>query len=82
MPNCFDEEHMFLLFVVKTKQIISRGIKENDILVDDYSVNIHSCTKSGGASVKVLNGINNTSGKWSNNGISVFDTAPIIANKL
>ena len=43
------------------------GIKRNDILIDDYSLNLHRWERSGGTGLKLLNGSNGTKGTWDKN---------------
>ncbi|NCE98118.1 JAB domain-containing protein [Emergencia sp. 1XD21-10] len=39
------------------------GIRNTDILLDDYSLNLHAWNENG-AGIKLLNGINGTKGSW------------------
>jgi len=45
------------------KNLLKRDLTENDILIDDYSVNIQAWETAGGIAIKWLNGVNNTTGK-------------------
>lgn len=40
------------------------GVKPTDILIDDYSVNLHRWTKRGGQGIKLMNGDNGNYGTW------------------
>ncbi len=40
------------------------GVRENDILLDDYSHNLHEWVEAGGLGIKVMNGINGHNGTW------------------
>ena len=40
------------------------GVRENDILLDDYSHNLHEWVEAGGLGIKVMNGINGQHGSW------------------
>ena len=41
-----------------------KSVTESDILLDDYSKNLHEWKTAGGTAVKLLNGINHTKGTW------------------
>ncbi len=43
---------------------VPRGVRQNDILLDDYSQNLHDWRRAGGVGIKVLNGINNNHHSW------------------
>ncbi len=45
-------------------QYIEHGIKNTDILIDDYTKNLLDWKAQGGIGVKLLNGINHTRGTW------------------
>lgn len=40
------------------------GLRHSDILLDDYSRNLHDWVQAGGIGIKLLNGINNNHGTW------------------
>ncbi|MGC2873994.1 hypothetical protein ACDL92_11965 [Ihubacter sp. mB4P-1] len=66
-----DEKHRIFPPCGEDKTLyISGGVKEPDILLDDYSVNLFQWQKAGGKAVKLMNGINGTKGKWQ--GAKVF----------
>ena len=43
---------------------VPHGIRQSDILLDDYSQNLHAWRRAGGVGIKVLNGINNNHRSW------------------
>lgn len=45
-------------------QYIKHGIRDTDILLDDYTKNLLDWKAQGGIGVKLLNGINHTQGTW------------------
>ena len=45
---------------------LGRKLTETDILIDDYSVNLHTFKAAGGRAIKFLNGINGKKGTWKN----------------
>ncbi len=45
-------------------EFVPGGIKESDVLIDDFTKNLDAWEKQGGRGLKVLNGINNTKGTW------------------
>lgn len=57
----------------KTNAIINRfgAICRSDILIDDYSKNLHEWTSCGGTGVKLYNDINGTKGTWTGPSISL-----------
>lgn len=54
---------------------IPGGIRENDCLLDDYSVNLFQWERAGGKGIKLMNGINGTKGKWRGERVSA-DKSP------
>lgn len=63
----FDEEHMLFPFCDEPK---SFAVDENSIfpksffLLDDYNKNLYDWMSRGGTAIKFLNGVNNSSKKW------------------
>ena len=49
------------------------GDSFTDILIDDYSKNLHNWNKSGKIGIKAINGINGNNGTWDGYRISIFD---------
>ena len=43
---------------------VPQGVRQSDILLDDYSQNLHAWRRAGGVGIKVLNGINNNHRSW------------------
>lgn len=52
----------------KKADYIAGGIRSADILVDDYSKNLHGWEEAGGTGIKLLNGINGKNGSWRDRG--------------
>lgn len=64
------ERRIFVPCGENKAEYLPGGIQPSDILIDDYSVNLHSWEKSGGIGIKMLNGVNGTKGTWKNLTIS------------
>ena len=50
------------------------GITGEDILIDDYSFNLHRWKNSGGKGIKLMNGVNGSNGTWIDNYIPNHST--------
>lgn len=61
---------------------LGRKLSKCDILLDDYSVNLHEWEAAGGTAIKVLNGVNGTNGTWKGAKVSAFTTANDCAKAL
>lgn len=48
-------------------------VSERDVLLDDYSVNLHGWVKAGGRAIKALNNKNGTKGTWPGMRVNVFE---------
>lgn len=68
--------------IVFVEQALGRPLRKTDILLDDYSVNLHAWEKAGGTAVKVRNGVNGTHGTWKGAYIRANDSADNIAAKI
>lgn len=72
LGNAIDDEHrIFVPTTVSKTQAVLGGIRNDDILVDDYSLNLIRWQESGGKGIKVLNGVNGKSVKWTKDRVSV-----------
>ncbi|MCD7903786.1 MAG: hypothetical protein LUF91_08585 [Oscillospiraceae bacterium] len=59
-----DTDHRIFTDMSKPKtEFVPGGIRKSDVLLDDYSKNLHDWAYRG-ISIKVLNGINGTNGSW------------------
>ena len=61
---------------------LGRKLTSSDVLLDDYSVNLHSWVAAGGTGLKLMNGINGTRGTWKGPKVSRFASAEAIAKKI
>lgn len=60
-----DKDHRIFCECGQDKSIyIPGGVRENDCLLDDYSVNLFQWKRAGGRGIKLMNGINGTKGTW------------------
>lgn len=49
-------------------------ISHGDVLLDDYSVNLHDWEAAGGTGIKFLNGINGNYGTWTGKTVTMHNT--------
>lgn len=61
---------------------IPGGVCCTDLLLDDYSVNLHDWQAAGGLGVKLLNGINGRFGTWKGAAVSNSKTPEEIAGEI
>ena len=61
---------------------LGRALAQTDVLLDDYSVNLHAWAEAGGTAVKLMNGVNGSKGTWQGPKISRFSEATVIATEL
>ncbi len=64
MPELNSEQVIFSLCGQSKINFVPGGVKQTDILLDDYTLNLNEWIQAGGKPVKVLNGINNTHRNW------------------
>lgn len=77
-----DSSHRIFSPVGESKtKYLPGGIRKEDILVDDYTVNLDLWTKEAHA-VKILNGLNHTKGTWTGDKISAFRSADDLTSAL
>lgn len=63
LPEIDAEHRIFVSTNIPKCDLVPGGIRPEDMLLDDYSKNLHEWIERGVA-VKFLNGINGTSGTW------------------
>ena len=61
LPEISSEYRIFLPCGDNKSDYVPYGIRENDILLDDYTANLLAWPQKG---IKLLNGINHTHGRW------------------
>lgn len=71
LPNIPIENQIYVPYSKDKKDLIPGGLRETDYLLDDFTNNFDGWQPPAKA-VKLLNGINNTKGKWQENKISAF----------
>jgi 5'(3')-deoxyribonucleotidase len=81
LPEIPRERRVFLPCGADKKNYIPGGIRENDYLLDDYSVNLN-LWEPPAKGIKLLNGINHTRGSWSNDRIRYDKSPSEIANNI
>lgn len=78
-----DEAHRIFVPCGEDKAAyVTGGISGNDILLDDYSANLHAWENQGGFAIKLMNGINGNKGTWRGERISYQNTAESFKNGL
>lgn len=78
LPELPEEKMLFCPFGEKKKTILS-DLSQTDVLIDDYSVNLHGWHGTG---IKIFNGINGNNGTWKGYSVSSNMTADILTNQL
>ena len=79
---CVPADHrLFCLCGTDKKAVVPDGVQTTDLLLDDYTLNLNSWSERGHA-VKVLNGINDTSGSWDGERISIDTTPELLAEQI
>lgn len=58
---------------------IPDGIRATDVLLDDYSFNLHTWK---GRGLKLMNGVNGTHGSWTGAKVSADEPAAMLAQKI
>ena len=61
------------------EKYVPGGVRANDVLLDDYSKNLHAWS---GIGIKCINGVNATKGTWQRDRIFVGDPAEAIAEQI
>lgn len=77
-----DKAHRIYCHCGEDKSLyVPDGIDATDILLDDYSTNLHAWRKKGRA-LKLLNGVNATKGTWTGALVSMFQPADTLAAEI
>lgn len=74
LPELGDDRRVFSPVGQEKALHIPNGIQQGDILLDDYSKNLHEWPKDGLA-IKLMNGINGTKGTWKGPSVDLFSGA-------
>lgn len=78
-----DEGHRIFLPCGEGKATYVPGnMRANDLLLDDYTKNLHEWSHAGGQGIKLLNGINHTRGSWGGARIGIDRSPAQLANAL
>lgn len=81
VPFIPDDHRLFCLCGTDKKAVVPGGIRATDLLLDDYTVNLTDWAERGHGA-KVLNGINDTSGSWSGERISIETEPELLAEQI
>lgn len=79
LPEIGMENRIFASCGSAKNEFVPGGVRENDVLLDDYSKNLHEWT---GKALKLMNGINGTKGSFQGEKISVEMPAAEFAARL
>ena len=66
LPEIDQDHRVFVENGCRKSLSVPGGLRKTDILLDDYSRNLHDWAEAGAIGVKLLNDINNTHGTWTN----------------
>lgn len=78
LPEIDQEHRLFVPCGEDKGEYIGHELGQNDLLLDDYSKNLHSWCPPGRA-VKLMNGINGSFGTWQGKKISMHDSPEVIS---
>lgn len=81
LPEINEIHRVFTEYGQPKENFIIGGIKNTDILLDDYTVNLNGWCPPG-QGIKCLNGINGTHGTWQGAKISASDTPQQIVEQI
>lgn len=84
LPMISDERRIFVPARMKKSEYLGKhfgyfGVRQSDVLLDDFSKNLHEWH---GIGIKVMNGINGTNGTWQGARISIFDSPDVNYKKI
>ncbi len=79
LPEIGMENRIFLPCGIAKNEFVPGGVRENDVLLDDYSKNLHEWP---GKALKLMNGINGTKGSFQGEKISAEISAAEFAGRL
>ncbi len=79
LPEIDTQHRIFVPCGSPKSAFVPEGIKKSDVLLDDYSQNLHEWQGKG---IKLMNGINGTRGSWQGARISADMTAAALCREL
>lgn len=79
LPEIGEENRIFVPCGRQKSYFVPGGVKESDILLDDYSKNLHEWP---GEAIKLMNGINGNKGSWKGKRIDFQMQAAAFTEKL
>ena len=82
LPELGREQRIFVPCGGSKALYISSALCPEDILLDDYTVNLEDWQEHGGTGVKLLNGINHTRGSWTGARLSMARSPGQLAEDL
>jgi len=76
-------DHRIFVPVGKNKaDYIPGGIDKSCVLIDDYTDNLLKWEQSGGIGIKIMNGLNGHSSRWTGSSISAAETGRNLSNMI
>ena len=76
-----EENRLFTVGKTPKKDAVPEGIRDTDILLDDFTKNLNAWAEHAIA-IKLMNGVNGTNGTWMGPSISRFNKPEDIANYI
>lgn len=81
LPEISDDKCIFPPCGSDKKDFIPDGIRSDDFLLDDYSLNLNSWEPPA-KGIKLLNGINGNNGTWDKNCVSYLNGSEALSDKI
>lgn len=81
LPEIPEERCIFPPCGSDKKDFIPNGIRSDDFLLDDYSINLNSWEPPA-RGIKLLNGINGNNGTWDKDSVSYLNSSEILSEKI
>lgn len=82
VPFLSEQKYIFVKTGENKAEKIGDELKNNPVLLDDYTHNLEEWERAGGLGLKLINGINGLNGKWKEERISYDCDCVIIAEKI
>ena len=81
LPEIPEDRYIFLPCGSDKKDFIPDGIRSDDFLLDDYSLNLNSWEPPA-RGIKLLNGINGNNGTWDKDCVSCLNSGEMLSEKI
>lgn len=81
LPDISEDRYIFLPCGSDKKDFIPDGVRSDDFLLDDYSINLN-LWEPPARGIKLLNGINGNNGTWSKDSVSYLNNGETLSDKI